>query len=81
MFLTAEQELQQAIERWLEARDRFHAGNQIGSLGSYLILDRRLLTAFAAGWRGDEAILADAYRTFRKVLVENHEGKQKLASI
>jgi len=68
-----EQELQQAIEQWLHARDHFHGGNGIGVLDSYWDADRCLLTAFATGWECDETLLADSYHHFRKRLVEDHE--------
>jgi hypothetical protein len=74
MTPTQEQDLHQAIERWLDARECFGGGNGIGrTLNEYWEADRCLLAAFADGWQGGEIILADAFHHFRKVLVQDHE--------
>ena len=71
---THQQDLCQAIERWLDARERFGGGNGIGStLNEYWEADRCLLAAFADEWQGCEIILADAFRHFRKALVHDHD--------
>jgi len=74
MALTPEEELEEAISRWLDARGRFDGGNGIGALNEYWDADRRLLTAFADGWRDKrEEILSAAFRNFRRLLVHTHE--------
>jgi hypothetical protein len=74
MTPTQDQDLHQAIERWLDARQCFGGGNAIGrTLNEYWEADRHLLAAFADGWQGGEIILADAFHHFRKILVQDHE--------
>ena len=70
---TDEQELQQAIEQWLHARDHFHGGNGIGGLDEFWESHRRLVAAFTAGWRGDQELSSDAYDNFLRALVQDHE--------
>jgi hypothetical protein len=55
MSPTPEQELRQAIEQWLAARETFHGegNNGIGTLDGFWEAHRRLLAAFTAGWEGD----------------------------
>ena len=74
MAPTLEQELQQAIEQWLTARETFHGGNGIGTLDEFWEAHRRLLVAFTSGWPGDDTkILYDAYHNFLHELVHSHE--------
>jgi len=76
MTPTLEQELQQAIEQWLAARDTFHGegNNGIGTLDGFWEAHRRLLVAFTSGWPGDDTkLLYDAYHNFLQELVHNHE--------
>ena len=69
-----EQELQQAIEQWLTARETFHGGNGIGTLDEFWEAHRRLLVAFTSGWPGDDTKLLDgAYHSFLRELVHSHE--------
>jgi len=74
MVAPLEQELQQAIEQWLTARETFHGGNGIGTLDEFWEAHRRLLVAFTSGWPGDDTkILYDAYHNFLRELVHSHE--------
>jgi hypothetical protein len=74
MVAPLEQELQQAIEQWLTARETFHGGNGIGTLDEFWEAHRRLLVAFTSGWPGDDTkILYDAYHNFLRELVHTHE--------
>jgi hypothetical protein len=74
--LDPEQEMHQAVERWLQARDTFHgdAGNGVGVLSDFMEAHRRLLSAFDDGWSGsDTELLCAAYRAFLRVLVRSRE--------
>ena len=74
MAPTLAQELQQAIDQWLAARETFHGGNGIGTLDEFWEAHRRLLAAFTSGWPSDDTkMLYDAYHSFLRELVHNHE--------
>ncbi len=75
MALTPDQELHQAIEQWLSARETFHGeGNGIGILDGFWEAHRRLLAAFTAGWPDDDTkLLDDAYHHFLRELVHHNE--------
>jgi hypothetical protein len=62
------QQMRVAIEQWLEARAKFHAGG-IG-LGIYCVADTSLLASFAVDWVPDDPrMFGTAYQHFRAALV------------
>jgi len=62
------QQMHVAIEQWLEARAKFHAGG-IG-LGTYCAADTCLLASFAVDWVPDDPrMFGTAYQHFRAALI------------
>ena len=73
---TRKDELQAAMDQWLEARDSFHgeSNNGVGVLSGFMEAHRRLLCAFDNGWACDDTeLLCAAYHAFLRVLVRNRE--------
>jgi len=81
VLLTPEEELREAMEQWLYARDTFHGerSNGVGVLSGFMEAHRRLLSAFDDGWSGgDTKLLSDGYHRFLKALVQSRKCAQEV---
>lgn len=75
--MTMNLDLENAMERWLAARERCSCGCCREKLEPFTNATNMLYAAFSQDWQGDERTLPEAFEQFRKALVAVYPNRSK----